>query len=119
MTARRSLAIVNAPADTADRLTEAGAAERFVRLHGDDVRYDHRRGRWLLWAGHRWTPDLDGAVSRLVLDFARRWQQDAITEIPNSAQREAVFKAACRLERRDGLSNMLTYAKDLKPIADA
>jgi len=43
---------VSAQADTpgfaADILTEAGAAERFCREHGDDVRFDHRRQRWLI-----------------------------------------------------------------------
>src|SRR5262249_44596519 len=68
--------------------------------------------------GHRWTADVDGAVSRLVLDFARRWQRDAIA-IPNTAHKDAVLKAACRLERRDGLTNLLALACDLKPIADA
>jgi len=29
-------------------LTEAGAAERFARLHGEQVRFDHRRNRWLV-----------------------------------------------------------------------
>src|SRR5687767_9474767 len=48
----------------ADRLTEAGAAERFARLHGDDVRFDHRRRRWLKWEGHRWAPDADAGVTR-------------------------------------------------------
>jgi len=101
-----------------DRLTEAGAAERFARLHGDDVRYDHRSGHWLLYEHHRWRRDADAAITRLALEFARRWQHDAV-EIPDREKREAAFKAALRLERRDALSNMLALAHDLKPIADA
>jgi putative DNA primase/helicase len=101
-----------------DRLTEAGAAERFARLHGADVRFDHRRSRWLLWEGHRWVPDADAAVIRLAIDFARAWQQEAIT-IPDLGYREAAIKLALRLERRDGLGNMLTLARALKPIANA
>jgi putative DNA primase/helicase len=100
-----------------EHLTEAGAAERFARLHGDDVRYDHRRQRWLLWQGHRWMPDADAAVTRLALTFARVWQRDAL-DLPND-QREAATKFAFRLERRDGLNNLLGLAKALKPIADS
>ena len=101
-----------------DRLTEAGAAERFTRLHRDDVRFDYRRDRWLIWDGHRWIPDADAAVTRLALDFARTWQRQVV-EIRDIYHREKVFKAAIRLERHDTLQSMLTFAAALKPIADA
>jgi putative DNA primase/helicase len=99
-------------------LTEAGAAERFARLHGAGVRFDHRRQRWLMWQGHRWMPDADAAITRLGLDFARTWQRAAV-ELPDRARREDVVKFAIRLERRDTMSNVLAIAKALKPIADA
>jgi putative DNA primase/helicase len=99
-------------------LTEAGAAERFAELHGTDVRFDHRRQRWLMWAGHRWMPDADAAVTRLALDFSRRWQREAI-ELPDRDKREATVKFAIKLERRDAMNNMLALTKALKPIADA
>jgi putative DNA primase/helicase len=101
-----------------DRLTEAGAAERFARLHADDVRFDHRRDHWLIWDGHRWRRDTDAAITRQALDFARTWQREAL-EIPDLRTREAALKAALRLEKRDALNNMLALAHDLKPIADA
>jgi putative DNA primase/helicase len=100
-----------------DRLTEAGAAERFARLHGDDVRFDHRRGQWLVWDVHRWRRDVDAAITRMALDFARRWQHEAL-EIEDLQKREAALKASLRLERRDALNSMLGLAHDLKPIAD-
>jgi len=101
-----------------ERLTEAGAAERFARLYGDTLRYDHRRSCWLLWHEHRWVIDTDGAVIRLALTFARDWQRTLI-EIPDREQREAQFKAAIRLERRDALHSMLALARNLHPITDA
>jgi putative DNA primase/helicase len=100
-----------------EHLTEAGAAERFARLHGDHVRYDHRRGRWLLWEGHRWAPDADAAVTRLAVTFARAWQRDALDL--EGSEREDAMKFTFRLERRDGLNNMLALAKAMRPIADA
>jgi putative DNA primase/helicase len=102
---------------TSDPLTEVGAAERFARLHGDDVRFDHRRQRWLLWAGHRWTSDSDAAILRIAIDFARSWQREAL-DITDRDRREKVITFAVRLERRDGLTNMLALARVLKPIAD-
>ena len=105
------------PRPTQDPLTEAGAAERFAHLHGDDVRFDHRRDRWLLWQDHRWAPDTDGAMTRLGLDFARAWKREA-AEITDSARSEANFKAAIKLERRDALMSMLKFAADLHPMTD-
>ncbi|ODS55800.1 MAG: hypothetical protein ABS36_09440 [Acidobacteria bacterium SCN 69-37] len=99
-----------------DALTDAGAAARFAERHGAEVRFDHRRRRWLLWSGHRWMQDVDGAITRLALAFARDWQRAALDS--TSTEREATVKFTLRLERRDGLGNMLAIARDLKPIAD-
>ena len=103
---------------TLDRLTEAGAAERFVRLHGSAIRFDHRRNRWLVWRSHRWVPDADAAVTRLALDFARSWQREAI-DLPDPDRRAAVVKFAIQLERRNTMHNVLALAKALKPVADS
>jgi putative DNA primase/helicase len=88
-----------------------------ARLHGDDVRFDHRRARWLVWQGHRWAPDVDGAITRLAIDFARDWQRQSV-EITDRARREDAFKLAVRLERREALRAMLALAADLRPLAD-
>ncbi|MEX2662443.1 MAG: phage/plasmid primase, P4 family [Vicinamibacterales bacterium] len=109
---------VSAGPTPTDPLTEAFAAERLARLHGEDVRFDHRRGRWLLWQGHRWAPDADAAITRLALDFARTWQRESV-EIVDLARRQATFNFAVRLEKRDALRSMLALAADLRPIAEA
>lgn len=101
-----------------DPLTDAGAAERFARRHGHQLRFDHRRNRWLLWRGHRLMPDTDGAITRLALDYIRTWQQEALN-LPFGADRDDALKFVLRLERRDAMANMLTLAKAMKPIADA
>jgi putative DNA primase/helicase len=101
-----------------DVLTEAGAAERFARRHGNDVRFDYRRERWLLWRGHRFEPDTAAAIYRLVLDFIRGWQHDAL-EVPDRDRRDAVIKFALRLEQQNAIAGLLRLARTLKPIADA
>jgi len=50
--------------------TDSGNAEVLAALYGDRLRYDHRRGRWLLWAGHSWRTDADGEIDRLALAAA-------------------------------------------------
>src|SRR5262245_11369337 len=51
--------------------TDAGNGELFVSLYGNQVRYDHRRGRWLLWSGHFWAPDCDAGIRNLAVQAAR------------------------------------------------
>ncbi len=55
---------------------QSRAAWHFAQVVGDRVRFDHGRGRWLIWHGHRWRPDEDGKVARLWLDvLATRYEQ--------------------------------------------
>src|ERR1035437_3961289 len=58
-TIARSCATYEPAADTFPA-TETGDAEFFVARNADTVRYDHRRGRWLLFDGNVWAPQTDG-----------------------------------------------------------
>ena len=112
-----TIPFVRAGHESHDTLTEAGSAERFVRLHGDDVRFDYTRRHWLRWEHHRFRRDADAGVMRQALAFARDWQEEALA-IADYEQKDAVIRHALRLERRDALENMLALAKTLKPVAD-
>lgn len=101
-----------------DALSEAGAALRFAQRHGNDVRFDHRRHRWLLWHGHRWRHDDDEAIWRLALKFVREWQQEAVS-LPSSTDRDATLKFTLRLEGLRGMAHVLALAKTMMPIANA
>jgi putative DNA primase/helicase len=113
---RAAAASVTSPCESEDALTEVGAAERFARLHGDHVRFDHRRQRWLLWSGHRWADDEDGGIQRIAIEFARNWQQETLDI--RGAEREKTIKFALKLERKYTIGNMLALARNLPPIAD-
>ena len=63
-------------------------------------------------------PDTDAAITRSAIEFAREWRLEAV-HIAERDRREATFKVAIRLERRDALFSMLKLAADLRPIADA
>jgi putative DNA primase/helicase len=97
-------------------LTDLGAAEFFADRYGSRVRFDHRRGRWLIWNGLRWAPDADAQIYRLCGEHLRQWQRDALN-IPERERRQRVVEYALRLERRGGMENILAVAKGLKPIA--
>jgi putative DNA primase/helicase len=92
--------------------TEAGDAEFFASVSGDDLRYDHRRSRWLLFNGCRWAPQTDGEVMRLALDAVRARQRAAVGD-------KARLQWAAKGESRTRLANLLTIAQSLKPIAES
>jgi putative DNA primase/helicase len=98
-------------------LTDSGNAEYLAHLHGNDLRYDHRRARWLLWQGHRWQPDADAEVQRLAKAAMReRFKDAAALDDPNARVRAAKWATAS--ESRTGLNNLLSCAQAERPIAD-
>lgn len=98
--------------------TDSGNAEHFASKYGDIVRYDHRRGRWLLWRAHRWCPDLDEEIRRLSkLSSRDRFKSAAACE--DLKERERLAKWAIQSESRSKLDALLALAKAEMPIADA
>lgn len=98
--------------------TDTGNAELFAQLHGDRLRYDHRRKRWLLWASHWWEPDADAEVQRLARQTARYRYQTAAS-IADLKEREAEARWAIGSENRMRLDAALYLAQAERPIADA
>jgi putative DNA primase/helicase len=97
--------------------TDAGNAEFFAHLHGDRVRFDCRRQRWLRWSGHRWAPESDGALPLLAVQAARaRFRaSEAIGDL-DDRKRESRF--AIDSENRKQVDAALYFAKSLAPISD-
>ena len=104
-------------ADPSFSLTDTGNAELYAHRHGDRVRFDHRRGRWLLWDGIRWAPDPDGALVRMAIEAAR-WRYHAAADMPNPDERARIAKHAIRSESRASVDACLELAKAVPPIAD-
>ncbi len=98
-------------------LTESGNAEFFAARYGRDVRYDHRRGRWLLWRQHRWQPDADAEIRRRAKAAMRQRFTDS-TALEDHAARGKAAQWAHRSESRSGLQALLYLAQAESPIAD-
>jgi putative DNA primase/helicase len=98
-------------------LTDAGNAEAFTMLFGDDLRYDFRQKRWLSWDAHRWAPDSDGHIDRLSLR-AIRARQHAALNIEDQDRRLKAIKWAVGSENQGRLSATNSLARSMKPIAD-
>lgn len=91
-------------------LTDLGNAERLVRRHGQDLRYCHPWGRWLVWDGRRWKSDDTGAVMRLAKKTVRQMLREAAT-LEDDDKRKALTTWALGSEKRDRLSAMIDLAR--------
>jgi P4 family phage/plasmid primase-like protien len=98
--------------------TDAGNAEYFAARFGNDVRYDHRRGRYLLWRSHRWEPDPDAAIRRLAKATLRERFAES-SKIEDQDERLRTAKWAIASESRPRLEALLFLAQAEAPIADA
>jgi putative DNA primase/helicase len=99
-------------------LTDSGNAEYFASRYGEDVRYDHRRGRWLLWRHHRWQSDADAEICRRAKAAMRQRFTDAGT-IDDIDARKRAAKWAIDSESRSRLDALLSPARAERSIADA
>jgi putative DNA primase/helicase len=59
-----------------DFVTEDSAAQEFVDLYGDRLRYCHTRGSWYHWDGVCWKQDGTGRAFDYVRKLARRLSED-------------------------------------------
>lgn len=98
--------------------TDLGNGEWFAHVHGDGVRFDHRRDRWLLWNNNRWQPDTDGAVIRLAMEAARLRRQQA-ESIPDDNLRQTEIKWSLAMEQSARTQAMIRNGKSMKPLADS
>jgi phage/plasmid-associated DNA primase len=99
-------------------LTDAGNAEVFSHLYGQQLRYDHSRNRWLLWEGHRWARDSDGEVCHLAKESAGTRYLAAV-EIADLEQRKKVSEFAVWSESRQKLEPCLALAQNEHSITDS
>lgn len=97
-------------------LTDLGNARRFVRDHGDRVRYVHEYKRWLLWDGQRWVFDEDGAVSRMGKETALKITDAARTALYHDAAK-ALVQHAKNSQSEARLAAMTKLAQTEQPIA--
>lgn len=92
--------------------TETGDAEAFAALHAALVRYDQRRGRWLLFDGHGWQTPTNGEIERLALGCIRERQRAAVGD-------KERLKWALQGESRARQTNLLALAQNILPISDS
>lgn len=71
-------------------LTEDAAADRFVCLHGDRLRYDHESGSWYHWTGSRWKKTKTGLSFHLARLLLRKMRGGITTRMATKRAVEGV-----------------------------
>jgi putative DNA primase/helicase len=100
-------------------LTESGDAEHFAEVYADKVRYDHRRGRWLLSddVTGLWLVDPTDQMLTLALEAQRARQKRALM-IEDQAKRKPSVDWTMRGENLSRLQHLMKIAQSLPPLAD-
>jgi P4 family phage/plasmid primase-like protien len=96
--------------DGLEHLTDLGNARRLVKQHGENLRYCHLWGKWLVWDGKRWKKDETGAVLRLAKNTVRSIYAEAAEE-PEEAIRRKIADHARKSESALRIKAMITLAE--------
>lgn len=90
-------------------LTDDWNGVAFTNAHAARVRYDSDRGRWLVWAGHRWEaqPSTGGKVRELAKQTSRSMiEMDLTGEDPKKVLKHVTYSLSER-----GIGSMLAMAR--------
>jgi len=99
--------------------TDAGNAELFAALVKNSWRYDYRRGLWLKWKGHWWSPDKDGGLYRSAKTVVRQRARIASSLGLDDDAVEAHRRWARKSESYGRLEAMLKLAAHERALADS
>lgn len=97
------------------RLTDAGNAARLIEVAGDQLRFVHAWGRWLVYLEGRWTVDVGDA---LVTEHAKEVARGLFLLLPDCADetKKKLFNAAVRAESASGIAAMIRLARAIRGV---
>src|SRR5690242_13009620 len=100
--------------------TESGNAEMFADRYGEVVKFDHKRGRWLIWNKSHgpWAEDNQNKVRALMITIARLRLRSALNLPEHHEDRSKQVKWALSSEGRYRIDASLELAKSVPPISD-
>jgi putative DNA primase/helicase len=96
--------------------TDLGNSERFIRQHGNNIRYCVETKTWHRWNGTRWEPDTLNQIPQL----AKATVKAMYAELPLEAdedKRKALFKFIQRSESERALNALVNLARTDPRIA--
>jgi putative DNA primase/helicase len=96
--------------------TDLGNSERFIRQHGENVRYCVETKTWHRWNETRWEPDTLNQICQLAKKTVREMYAELPLE-PDEDKRKALFKFVLRSESERSLNALLNLAETDPRIA--
>ncbi len=93
-----------------EHLTDWGNAQRLVRLHGDELRFCHAWGNWLIWDKQRWRTDDTGRIYRLAKSAVKTIYTEA-KAATDADVRKAIASWAMKSEAQARLEAMTVSAQ--------
>lgn len=96
-------------------LTDLGNAERLIRAHGENLRFDADAGRWLRWIGTHWEADTTGGIQRLAAQVVRR-MYGLLPDIADRSTADSWFAHIRRSESQQRLQAMVSLAATLDGV---
>ena len=97
-------------------LTDLGNAERLVARHGQDLHFDCTQGKWVIWDGSRFRPDITGEIERKCHDTVRHIHEEAARDHLLWAEKEAILRHAKASESGGKLSAMERVGRSLDGV---
>lgn len=104
--------------DPSFNLTDLGNAERLVHRHGEDLRYDHSRRKWLVWDDKRWRFDDSGEIVRRAKETVKTTYLEAAPGGDSPIDRD-LARHALRSESTSRIEAMISLARSEPGIAVA
>ncbi|HEY3897962.1 MAG TPA: phage/plasmid primase, P4 family [Chthoniobacter sp.] len=95
-----------APSYTAN---DTGRARRFIDYYVDRLRYVPKFGKWMIWDGHRWRIDEDGAITRLAMEHSQALIALA-SRIPEAGARRLAVQEALSMGNLRRIQHTLELA---------
>ena len=96
--------------------TDAGNAEAFAHLHGHGFRYDHIRGKWMLWTGNHWVEDEKDKARDVMLEAVRE-RRMAAASLSNRTEANKRVDWALASESTARITAALRAATSIEAIA--
>jgi len=96
--------------------SDSGNAERLVRDHGEDIRYVHTWGKWIVWNGKFWETDVTGEIVRRSQQTIENLYAEALS-IEDPKERKKFLTFALSSENRHRLRCMAELAGADQDIA--
>lgn len=90
--------------------TDLGNAERFVRGHGEEVRYCAEIKKWFIWNGNFWERDASGEIYRKAKKTVRGMLIEA-AQIESEEVRKALVRHERRSENENRIKAMVNLAQ--------